>query len=131
MKHVQLGPAHLQLVEDVLLDTGGGGGGQGHDGHLGEPLPQLVHPLVVRPEVVTPLRDKTTRKGSATASAVTHTHTWPRVTYLTDAVGLVDDQASQEASLIQVLQGADHPVTSTHLGRKMHSQTRLGDFPQG
>ena len=76
MKDVQLGPAHLQLVEDVLLDAGGGGGSKGHDGHFGELLPQLVHPLVVRPEVVTPLRDKTTRQGSATASAFTHTHIW-------------------------------------------------------
>lgn len=59
LEHIHLRLGHLQLVEDVLLDAGGGSGGQGHDRHFGELLPQLVHPLVVWPEVMAPLRETT------------------------------------------------------------------------
>lgn len=53
--HLHQRLAHLQLVEDVLLDAGRRRRGQRHDGHFGKLLPELVHPLVVWPEVMAPL----------------------------------------------------------------------------
>lgn len=55
VKHVHLGPSHVQLVEDVFLDAGGGGRRQGHHRHLGELLTKLVQLLVVGAEIVAPL----------------------------------------------------------------------------
>lgn len=55
--HVHLRPSHIQLVEDVFLNTGGGGGCQGHHRHIGELLTQFMQPLVVWPEIVAPLKD--------------------------------------------------------------------------
>lgn len=57
MGHVHLRPSHIQLVEDVFLNTGGGSGCQGHHRHAGELLTQFVQPLVVWTEIVAPLKD--------------------------------------------------------------------------
>lgn len=62
MEHIHLRPGHIQLVEDVFLNTGGGGGRQRHHRHVGEPLTQLMQLLVVWTEVVTPLKDLRTQE---------------------------------------------------------------------
>lgn len=41
-EHVHLRPYHIQLVEDVFLNTGGGGGRQGDHRHAGELLTQFM-----------------------------------------------------------------------------------------
>lgn len=38
--------------------------------------------------------------------------------YLTDAMGLINDKASQQTPFIQILKGTDHPPTCTHLRTK-------------
>lgn len=57
MEHVHLRPSHIQLVEDVFLNAGGGSGRQGHHWHLRELLTQFMQPLVVWTEIVAPLKD--------------------------------------------------------------------------
>lgn len=57
MEHVHLWPSHIQLVEDVFLNAGGGSGCQGHHWHLRELLAQFMQLLVVWTEIVAPLRD--------------------------------------------------------------------------
>lgn len=54
--HVHLWPSHVQLVEDVFLDAGGGRGCQSHHWHVGELLTQLMQLLVVWTKIVTPLK---------------------------------------------------------------------------
>lgn len=57
MDYVHLRPGHIELVEDVFLNTGGGSGCQGHHRHFGELLTQFMQPLVVWTEIVAPLKD--------------------------------------------------------------------------
>lgn len=63
-EHVHLWPSHVQLVEDVFLNTGGGGGCQGHHWHFGELLTQLMQPLVIWAEIMAPLKDLRSQKDS-------------------------------------------------------------------
>lgn len=40
--HIHLWPSHVQLVEDIFLDTRSGGGCQSHHWHTGELLAQFM-----------------------------------------------------------------------------------------
>lgn len=64
IEHVHLRPSHIQLVQDVFLNTGGSSGCQGHHWHFGELLTQLMQPLVVRTKIVTPLKDLSSKDDS-------------------------------------------------------------------
>ena len=68
MEDVHLWPSHIQLVEDVFLNTGGGSGRQGHHQHVGELLTQFVQPFVVWAEIVAPLKDIKSQDYSRWAS---------------------------------------------------------------
>lgn len=57
MEDVHLWTSHIELVEDVFLNTGCSGGCQGHHRHFGELLTQFMQPFVVWAEIVAPLKD--------------------------------------------------------------------------
>ena len=47
----------VEMADDVLSDATGGGGGEGHDGDAGKTIAERAELMVLRAEVVAPLRD--------------------------------------------------------------------------